>query len=138
MAYPQMMLVPWVAVSMAGVFFAYLFQRAALPKMFGVWLDLQVGNRPAPVAIIMALGILLIIFIFIPYFTLTSDIKMLKDSGPEPDPDLMHHSGGLGGQHVGCRRSGRQDGIDRAVQTCRIHPADSFWENSPASAGRLG
>jgi ABC-type transport system involved in multi-copper enzyme maturation permease subunit len=83
MAYPQMLLVPWVAVSLAGVFFIYLFQRAALPKLSAVALSTAKSEIAQPLfAIIMALGIfLLIVFIFVPYFTLTSDIKMLKDSG---------------------------------------------------------
>jgi ABC-type transport system involved in multi-copper enzyme maturation permease subunit len=83
MAFPQMMLVPWIAVSMAFVFFVYLFQRAALPKLSAVALSTAKSTIAQPLfAIIMALGIFaLVIFIFIPYFTLTSDIKMLKDSG---------------------------------------------------------
>jgi ABC-type transport system involved in multi-copper enzyme maturation permease subunit len=83
MAYPQMMLVPVVAVSLAGVFFFYLFQRAALPKLSAVALSTAKSEMAQPLyAIMMALGIfLLIVFIFVPYFTLSSDIKMLKDSG---------------------------------------------------------
>ncbi len=82
-AVPQMMLVPMVALSMAGVFFAYLFQRASLPKMAAVALSTSKSEIAQPLyAINMALGIFfLIVFIFVPYFTLASDIKMLKDSG---------------------------------------------------------
>jgi ABC-type transport system involved in multi-copper enzyme maturation permease subunit len=82
-ATPEMMLVPMVALSMAGVFFAYLFQRAAAPKMAAIALSTAKSEIAQPLyAIIMAMGIFfLIIFIFIPYFTLASDIKMLKDSG---------------------------------------------------------
>jgi ABC-type transport system involved in multi-copper enzyme maturation permease subunit len=83
MAHPQMILVPWVAISMTAVFLFYLFQRAALPKLSAVALSTAKSEIAQPLfAIIMALGIfLLIVFIFVPYFTLTSDIKMLKDSG---------------------------------------------------------
>jgi ABC-type transport system involved in multi-copper enzyme maturation permease subunit len=82
-ATPEMMLVPFVAVSMAGLFFAYLFQRAAAPKLAAVALSTAKSEVAQPLfAIIMGMGIFgLIIFIFIPYFTLASDIKMLKDSG---------------------------------------------------------
>ena len=82
-ATPEMMLVPMVALSMAGVFFAYLFQRAATPKLAAIALSTAKSEIAQPLyAIILAMGIFfLIIFIFIPYFTLASDIKMLKDSG---------------------------------------------------------
>ena len=83
-AIPQMMLVPSVAVAMAGVFFVYLFQRAAMPKLAAVALSTAKSEIAQPLyAIIMAMGIFWprSIFVFIPYFTLASDIKMLKDSG---------------------------------------------------------
>ena len=82
-AHPQMMLVPVVALSLAGLFFVYLFQRAALPKLSAVALSTAKSEMAQPLyAIMLALGIfLLIVFIFVPYFTLSSDIKMLKDSG---------------------------------------------------------
>jgi ABC-type transport system involved in multi-copper enzyme maturation permease subunit len=82
-ATPEMMLVPLVALSMAGVFFAYLFQRAAVPKLAAVALSTSKSEIAQPLyAISMAMGIFfLIVFIFVPYFTLASDIKMLKDSG---------------------------------------------------------
>ena len=83
LAHPQMMLVPVVALSLAGLFFVYLFQRAALPKLSAVALSTAKSEMAQPLyAIMLALGIfLLIVFIFVPYFTLSSDIKMLKDSG---------------------------------------------------------
>ncbi|MEX2176320.1 MAG: ABC transporter permease [Pirellulaceae bacterium] len=82
-AHPQMKLVPIVALAMAGVFFVYLFQRAATPKLAAVALSTAKSEIAQPLyAIIMAIGIFaLILFIYIPYFTLSSDIKMLKDSG---------------------------------------------------------
>jgi ABC-type transport system involved in multi-copper enzyme maturation permease subunit len=82
-AVPEMMLVPLVAISMAGVFFAYLFQRAAAPKLAAIALSTAKSEIAQPLyAIIMGMGIFgLIVFIFVPYFTLASDIKMLKDSG---------------------------------------------------------
>ncbi len=82
-ATPEMMLVPMVAICMAGVFFAYLFQRTAAPKLAAVALSTAKSEIAQPLyAIIMGMGIFgLIVFIFVPYFTLASDIKMLKDSG---------------------------------------------------------
>jgi ABC-type transport system involved in multi-copper enzyme maturation permease subunit len=82
-AHPQMMLVPWVAMAVAGIFFVYLFQRAATPKLAAIALSTAKSEIAQPLyAIIMAMGIFgLVIFVFIPYFTLSGDIKMLKDSG---------------------------------------------------------
>jgi ABC-type transport system involved in multi-copper enzyme maturation permease subunit len=83
LAYPQMALVPVTAVSMAALFFIYLLQRAATPKLAAVALSTSKSEIAQPLyAITMALGIfLIVIFVFVPYFTLGSDIKMLKDSG---------------------------------------------------------
>lgn len=83
MADPQMMLVPWVAVWLAAGFFLYLFQRAALPKLSAIALATAKSEIAQPLYLILLVaGIFsLIVFIYVPYFTLTSDIKMLKDSG---------------------------------------------------------
>jgi ABC-type transport system involved in multi-copper enzyme maturation permease subunit len=82
-ANPEMLLVPVMAISMAGVFFAYLLQRAALPKLAAVALSTAKSEIAQPLyAILMAAGIfLLIVFVFIPYNTFGDDIKQLKDSG---------------------------------------------------------
>jgi ABC-type transport system involved in multi-copper enzyme maturation permease subunit len=82
-ANPEMLLAPIVAVSMAMVFFAYLLQRAALPKLAAVALSTTKSDIAQPLyAILMAGGIFgLIVFVFIPYNTFGDDIKQLKDSG---------------------------------------------------------
>jgi ABC-type transport system involved in multi-copper enzyme maturation permease subunit len=82
-ANPEMLLVPIMAVGMAVVFFAYLLQRAALPKLAAVALSTAKSDIAQPVyAILMAAGIfLLLVFVFIPYNTFGDDIKQLKDSG---------------------------------------------------------
>jgi ABC-type transport system involved in multi-copper enzyme maturation permease subunit len=82
-AYPQMALVPILAVAMAAVFFIYLLQRAALPKMAAVALSTAKSEMAQPLfAILLAVGMFLIVVsVFVPYFTLGSDIKMLKDAG---------------------------------------------------------
>jgi ABC-type transport system involved in multi-copper enzyme maturation permease subunit len=72
-----------VAVGMAVVFFAYLFQRAATPKLAAVALSTAKSDMAQPIyAILMAGGIFaLLVFVFIPYNTFGDDIKQLKDSG---------------------------------------------------------
>lgn len=82
-ANPEMLLVPIMAIGMAAVFFAYMLQRAAVPKLAAVALSTTKSDIAQPLyAILMALGIFgLIVFVFIPYNTFGDDIKQLKDSG---------------------------------------------------------
>jgi len=82
-ANPEIILVPIMAFGMAAVFFAYLLQRAAMPKLAAVALATTKSDIAQPLyAILMAVGIFgLIVFVFIPYNTFGDDIKQLKDSG---------------------------------------------------------
>jgi ABC-type transport system involved in multi-copper enzyme maturation permease subunit len=82
-ANPEMLIVPIMAVGMAAIFFAYLLQRAAMPKLAAVALATTKSDIAQPLyAILMAAGIFgLIVFVFIPYNTFGDDIKQLKDSG---------------------------------------------------------
>jgi len=82
-ATPEMVLVPIMAVGMAAIFFLYLLQRAALPKLAAVALSTAKSDIAQPLyAILMAIGVfLLLLFVFIPYNTFGDDIKQLKDSG---------------------------------------------------------
>jgi ABC-type transport system involved in multi-copper enzyme maturation permease subunit len=82
-ANPEMLLVPVMAISIAGVFFVYLLQRAAFPKMAAVALSTSKSEIAQPLyAILMTAGVfLLLMFVFIPYNTFGDDIKQLKDSG---------------------------------------------------------
>jgi ABC-type transport system involved in multi-copper enzyme maturation permease subunit len=82
-ANPEMLLVPIFAVGMAAVFFAYLLQRAAVPKLAAVALSTSKSDIAQPLyAIVMAIGIFaLLVFVFIPGNTFGDDIKQLKDSG---------------------------------------------------------
>ena len=68
---------------MAAIFFAYLLQRAAVPKLAAVALSTAKSDIAQPLyAILMAIGIFgLLVFVFIPYNTFGDDIKQLKDSG---------------------------------------------------------
>jgi ABC-type transport system involved in multi-copper enzyme maturation permease subunit len=80
---PEMLIVPLVAFSIAGVFFFYLLQRSALPKLAAISLATSKSEIAQPLyAIILGLGVfLLVVFVYIPYNTFGEDIKMLKDSG---------------------------------------------------------
>ena len=82
-ANPEMLIVPFMAIGMAIVFFTYLLQRAAMPKLAAVALSTAKSDMAQPLyAILMAAGIFgLIVFVFIPYNTFGDDIKQLKDSG---------------------------------------------------------
>ena len=82
-ANPEMLLVPIMAVGMAAIFFVYLLQRAALPKLAAVALSTAKSDIAQPLyAILMTAGIFgLIVFVFITYNTFGDDIKQLKDSG---------------------------------------------------------
>jgi hypothetical protein len=82
-ANPEMLIVPIMAFGMAAIFFAYLLQRAAMPKLAAVALSTAKSDIAQPLyAILMAAGIFgLIVFVFIPYNTFGDDIKQLKDSG---------------------------------------------------------
>ncbi len=82
-ANPEMLLVPIMAFGMGVVFFAYMLQRAAMPKLAAVALATTKSDIAQPLyAILLAAGIFgLIVFVFIPYNTFGDDIKQLKDSG---------------------------------------------------------
>lgn len=82
-AHPEMLTVPVVAVGIAAVFFLYLLQRTALPKLSAIALSTAKSEMAQPLyALLMAAGIfLLVVFVYIPYNTFGDDIKQLKDSG---------------------------------------------------------
>jgi ABC-type transport system involved in multi-copper enzyme maturation permease subunit len=82
-ATPEMLIVPIVAIGMAMIFFAYLLQRAAMPKLAAVALSTTKSDIAQPLySILMTAGIFgLLVFVFIPYNTFGDDIKQLKDSG---------------------------------------------------------
>ena len=64
---PRELLVPVMAVGMAAIFFAYLLQRAALPKLAAVALSTAKSDIAQPLyVILMGAGIfLLIVFVFL-------------------------------------------------------------------------
>jgi len=82
-AYPEMSLVPILAVAMAGVFFIYLLLRAAFPKLSAVALATAKSDIAQPIYLILfVIGLFaIVLFVVIPYNTFGDDIKQLKDSG---------------------------------------------------------
>ena len=81
--HPEMLIVPTIALCVAGLFFLYLWQRTAMPKLAAISLSTAKSGIAEPIyAIVLGAGIfLLLVFIYIPYNTFGEDIKMLKDSG---------------------------------------------------------
>jgi ABC-type transport system involved in multi-copper enzyme maturation permease subunit len=79
-AHPEMLAVVYTAIAIAGVLLLYLAQRTFFPKLAAVALSTAKSEIAQPLFVILcALGIFgLIIFDFVPYYTLGEDIKMLK------------------------------------------------------------
>jgi hypothetical protein len=79
----EMLLIPFMAVAMAVVFFAYMLQRAAVPKLAAVALSTTKSDIAQPLyPLLMVVGIVaLILFVYIPYNTFGDDIKQLKEAG---------------------------------------------------------
>ena len=80
LAYPEMLSVVHTAIAIAGVFLLYLLQRTFFPKLAAVALSTAKSEIAQPLFVILcAVGIFgLILFDFVPYYTLGEDIKMLK------------------------------------------------------------
>jgi ABC-type transport system involved in multi-copper enzyme maturation permease subunit len=80
LAMPEMLSVVYAAVAIVGVFLLYLTLRTFFPKMAAVALSTAKSEIAQPIFIILCtLGIFgLIVFDFVPYYTLGEDIKMLK------------------------------------------------------------
>lgn len=80
LAMPEMLTVVYAAIAIAGVFLLYLAQRTFFPKLAAVALSTTKSEIAQPLFVILCtLGIFgLIVFDFVPYYTLGEDIKMLK------------------------------------------------------------
>jgi ABC-type transport system involved in multi-copper enzyme maturation permease subunit len=85
LAHPEMLLVPYVALFVVGVFVLYLLQRAAMPKLASVALSTAKSDIAQPVYVILLVltAVALVLFLFIPYYTLGEDIRMLKNASLE-------------------------------------------------------
>lgn len=81
--HPQVRASLITAISVVGIFFLYVLQRAALPRLSAVALATYKSEIAQPLfLIVLALGLFAVIaFIWIPYNTLGEDIKVLKDTG---------------------------------------------------------
>jgi ABC-type transport system involved in multi-copper enzyme maturation permease subunit len=81
--HPESLLVLVTALVILGVFLAYLFQRAIMPKVSAVALATFKSevNQPLFMIVLIVGLVALALFIFIPYNTFGEDIKVLKDSG---------------------------------------------------------
>jgi ABC-type transport system involved in multi-copper enzyme maturation permease subunit len=78
--HPEMLSVVYTALAIAGVFLLYLAQRTFFPKLAAVAHSTAKSEIAQPLFVILCtLGIFgLILFDFVPYYTLGEDIKMLK------------------------------------------------------------
>ncbi|MHB8969990.1 MAG: ABC transporter permease subunit [Pirellulaceae bacterium] len=81
--YPEVRVVPIVAISLFGVFLLYFLQSTFMPRLSAIALATFKSEIAQPLfVIILILGsCLLLLSIYIPYNTFGEDIKMLKDSG---------------------------------------------------------
>lgn len=80
--YPEAGTIPYLAISVFGLFFIYFLQQRLAPKLSAIALATAKSEMAQPLfMILLALGtFLLFIFIFLPYNTFGEDIKVLKDS----------------------------------------------------------
>jgi ABC-type transport system involved in multi-copper enzyme maturation permease subunit len=81
-AYPQMRIVPVTAVGVVLLYLAFILQNVFMPKISAVAHATYKSEIAQPLFwILTAIGIVgLVLSIYIPYFTLGEDIKMLKAS----------------------------------------------------------
>lgn len=85
LAHAEMLLVPYVASFVVGIFVLYLLQRAAMPKLAAVALSTAKSDIAQPIYVILLVltACALVLFLFIPYYTLGDDIRMLKNASLE-------------------------------------------------------
>jgi ABC-type transport system involved in multi-copper enzyme maturation permease subunit len=81
--YPEVRVIPIMALSVFGVFLAYYLQAMFMPRLSAIALATFKSEVAQPLfIIILVLGVVgLMVSIYIPYNTFGEDIKMLKDSG---------------------------------------------------------
>ncbi len=85
LAHTEMLLVPYVMLFVVGVFVLYLLQRAAMPKLAAVALSTAKSDIAQPIYVIFLVltAFALVLFLFIPYYTLGEDIRMYKNASLE-------------------------------------------------------
>lgn len=81
--YPQVRIIPKVALGLAVLFLGYFLLRQLLPKVSAIAMVTAKEVMAQPLYyIVLALGCCaLFAFIIVPYYTFGEDVKMLKDSG---------------------------------------------------------
>ncbi|HZL89091.1 MAG TPA: hypothetical protein VFB96_12000 [Pirellulaceae bacterium] len=85
LAHAEMLLVPYTAVFVVAIFVLYLLLRAAMPKLASVALSTAKSDIVQPIyVILLALtAFALVLSVYIPYYTLGEDIRMLKNASLE-------------------------------------------------------
>jgi ABC-type transport system involved in multi-copper enzyme maturation permease subunit len=85
LAHAEMLLVPYTALFVVGVFVFYLLLRASAPKLASVALSTAKSDIVQPIYIILLVlsAFALILSVYIPYYTLGEDIRMLKNASLE-------------------------------------------------------
>ena len=81
--HPEVATVLITAISVIGVVLIYLIMRAATPKVAAIALATVKSEMSQPLFLILLIvGVfLLLLFMYLPYYTFDEDIKVLKDSG---------------------------------------------------------
>jgi ABC-type transport system involved in multi-copper enzyme maturation permease subunit len=85
LAHAEMLLVPSTALFVVGIFVFYLLLRAAMPKLAAIALATAKSDIAQPIYVILLVltAFALILSVYIPYYTLGEDIRMLKNASLE-------------------------------------------------------
>ena len=80
--YPEVAIIPRIAVALVLLVLFYMIQRTALPKVSAIALSTFKTEVAQPISLLFILlgSVFAVASIYIPYYTLGEDIKMLKDS----------------------------------------------------------
>ena len=80
--YPEVAIIPRIAVALVLLVLFYMIQRTALPKVSAIALSTFKTEVAQPIYLLFILlgSVFAVASIYIPYYTLGEDIKMLKDS----------------------------------------------------------
>lgn len=83
--YPQVTAIILAALFVVGVFLVYMTKRWLLPKTSAIALAACKTEMVQPLFLLLTVigGLLLLLFIYVPYYTFDEDIKMLKNSSLE-------------------------------------------------------
>ncbi len=81
-AYPEVRIVPLVAISLVGLYLVYLAIGLALPRIAAIAAVTSKESMAQPLYYVMLLGVafFILLFVIIPYYTFGEDVKVLKDT----------------------------------------------------------